>query len=76
MFYPDSIANLIAALQKLPGVGPKTAQRLAFFILTLPRDEVVQMARALVNAKDKTHYCRIVVISLTTSRCNLYRSTT
>ena len=59
MFYPDSIANLIAALQKLPGVGPKTAQRLAFFILTLPRDEVVQMARALVNAKDKTHYCRI-----------------
>lgn len=59
VFYPDSIANLIAALQKLPGVGPKTAQRLAFFILTLPRDEVVQMARALVNAKDKTHYCRI-----------------
>src|SRR5690554_6175473 len=46
-------------MQKLPGVGPKTAQRLAFFILTLPRDEVVQMARAMVNAKDKTHYCSI-----------------
>lgn len=59
MFYPDSIANLIEAMQKLPGVGPKTAQRLAFFILTLPRNEVVQMAKAMVNAKDKTHYCSI-----------------
>ncbi|NLZ92434.1 MAG: recombination protein RecR [Firmicutes bacterium] len=59
MVYPESIANLITALQKLPGVGPKTAQRLAFFILTLPREEVIEMARALVNAKDKTHYCRI-----------------
>ncbi|MCR3921279.1 MAG: recombination mediator RecR [Firmicutes bacterium] len=59
MFYPESIANLIESFQKLPGVGPKTAQRLAFFVLTLPREEVVQMARAMVNAKDKTRYCRI-----------------
>lgn len=59
MVYPESIANLIAALQTLPGVGPKTAQRLAFFMLTLPREEVLKMARAMVNAKDKTHYCKI-----------------
>ncbi|NLP36090.1 MAG: recombination protein RecR [Firmicutes bacterium] len=57
--YPEPIARLIEALQQLPGVGPKTAQRLALFILSLPREEVVKMARAMVEAKDKTHYCRV-----------------
>ncbi|NLZ39578.1 MAG: recombination protein RecR [Firmicutes bacterium] len=57
MVYPESIADLITALQKLPGIGPKTAQRLALFILTLPREEVIKIARAMVDAKEKTHYC-------------------
>jgi recombination protein RecR len=57
--YPESIARLIAAFQKLPGIGPKTAQRLALFVLSLPREEVVTIARALVEAKDKTRYCKI-----------------
>jgi recombination protein RecR len=59
MYYPESIARLIESLQKLPGVGPKTAGRLAFFILTLPREEVVGIARAMVDARDKTSYCRL-----------------
>ncbi len=59
MFYPEPIARLMEAFQKLPGVGPKTAQRLALFVLNLPREEVVFMARAMVDAKDKTKYCRI-----------------
>lgn len=59
MFYPEPIARVIEAFQKLPGVGPKTAQRLAFFVLSLPREEVVAMARAMVNARDKTRYCQI-----------------
>lgn len=57
MYYPEPIARLIEAFQKLPGVGPKTAQRLAFFVLGLPREEVVAMARAMVDARDKTRYC-------------------
>lgn len=57
--YPESIARLIAAFQKLPGIGPKTAQRLALFVLSLPREEVVTIARALVEAKDKTRYCKL-----------------
>lgn len=57
--YPESIARLIAAFQKLPGIGPKTAQRLALFVLSLPREEVATIARALVEAKDKTRYCKI-----------------
>ncbi|MBS4031924.1 MAG: recombination mediator RecR [Clostridiales bacterium] len=59
MLYPEPIARLIEAFQKLPGVGPKTAQRLALFVLNLPREEVVFMARAMVDAKDKTKYCQI-----------------
>lgn len=59
MFYPEPIARLIEAFQKLPGVGPKTAQRLAFFVLSLPREEVVGMARAMVDARDKTRYCSV-----------------
>ncbi len=58
MYYPKQIEDLIEALQKLPGVGPKTAQRLALFVLRLPRAEVVEMARALVDARDKTCYCK------------------
>lgn len=57
--YPESIARLIAAFQKLPGIGPKTAQRLALFVLSLPREEVATIARALVEAKDKTRYCKL-----------------
>lgn len=59
MYYPEPIARLIEAFQKLPGVGPKTAARLSFFILNLPREEVVGMARALVEARDKTIYCKV-----------------
>lgn len=59
MYYPEPIARLIEGLQKLPGVGPKTAGRLAFFILTLPREEVVGIARAMVDARDKTSYCQL-----------------
>jgi recombination protein RecR len=59
MFYPEPIARLIEAFQKLPGIGPKTAQRLAFFVLTLPREDVVGIARALVDARDKTRYCGV-----------------
>lgn len=58
MFYPEPIARLIESLQRLPGVGPKTAQRLAFFILSQPREDVLGMARAMVDARDKTRYCR------------------
>lgn len=59
MFYPEPIARLIESFQKLPGIGPKTAQRLALFVLSQSREDVVKMARSMVDAKDKTRYCRI-----------------
>lgn len=56
-YFPDSINQLIGELMKLPGIGPKSAQRLAFHLLRRERSEIVDLARALVNAKDKTKYC-------------------
>jgi recombination protein RecR len=55
----ETLQSLIEEFAKLPGIGRKTAQRLALHILKQPRDEVVQMARALVNVKDRIVYCSI-----------------
>ncbi len=56
--YAEPVARLIEALQRLPGIGPKTAQRLAFFLLKRPADEVRELAAALVAVKDRIVYCR------------------
>ncbi len=56
--YAEPVARLIEALQRLPGIGPKTAQRLTFFLLKRPADEVRELAEALVAVKDRIVYCR------------------
>ncbi|RKY88666.1 recombination protein RecR [candidate division KSB1 bacterium] len=53
------VDNLISKLSKLPGIGRKTAQRLSFYLLKLPREEVIGLARALVDIKDKIKYCKV-----------------
>ncbi|MTI93875.1 MAG: recombination protein RecR [Firmicutes bacterium] len=57
MKYYDSLANLIGHFQKLPGIGGKTAQRLAFFVLKMPEAEVKKFAAALVEARTKLLHC-------------------
>ena len=56
-FYAPPLENLIEQLCKLPGIGPRSAQRLAFFILSLPRDEAVRIAQAIIELKDKIGFC-------------------
>ena len=56
-YYPEPVARLIDALQRLPGIGPKTAQRLTFFLLKRPADEVRELSGALVAVKDRIVYC-------------------
>ncbi|OLC32857.1 MAG: recombination protein RecR [Candidatus Rokubacteria bacterium 13_1_40CM_4_69_5] len=58
MHYPEPVARLIDALQRLPGIGPKTAQRLTFFLLKRPREEVRELADALVAVKERIVYCQ------------------
>lgn len=52
------LANLYEQLRRLPGVGSKTAMRLAYHIIDMPADEVKQLAAALTRAKEDIHYCR------------------
>ena len=51
------IENLITELMKLPGIGRKTAQRLAFFILSMPEVDAKSIARAINEVKDKARFC-------------------
>jgi recombination protein RecR len=57
-YYPEPVARLIDALQRLPGIGPKTAQRLTFYMLKRPPDEVRELGDALFAVKEKITYCR------------------
>jgi recombination protein RecR len=54
-----SFAHLIKELTKLPGVGQKTAQRLAFFLLKLPRQEAIGIAQAMIDATEKNRFCSV-----------------
>lgn len=55
----ESVEALIEQFAKLPSVGRKTAQRLASYVLKMPREDVVEFARALVNVKDRVKECSI-----------------
>jgi recombination protein RecR len=57
--YPEPVARLIDALQRLPGIGPKTAQRLTFFLLKRPIDEIRELSEALLAVKERIVYCRV-----------------
>ncbi|MFD2673407.1 recombination mediator RecR [Marinicrinis sediminis] len=59
MYYPEPIAKLIDAFSKLPGIGNKTAARLAFHALRMKEEEVVDFAKALVNVKRNLTYCSV-----------------
>lgn len=59
MLLPGPIQDLIEAFSRLPGVGPKTASRLTFFLLRAPEDLSRDLAEALINLKSGTGTCRI-----------------
>jgi recombination protein RecR len=58
-YYIQPIARLISELSKLPGIGNKTAQRLAFYIINMPDEQVGQLASAIAEVKNKIRYCSV-----------------
>jgi recombination protein RecR len=56
---PDQLTRLIEQLQRLPGIGAKSAQRLAFHILKTPREEIERLAEAMRDVKDRVTYCSV-----------------
>lgn len=59
LYTSEALQQLIEEFSHFPGIGRKTAQRLALHVLKLPRDEVVQMAKALVGVKDRIRHCTV-----------------
>ncbi len=57
MEYTKPLANLVEYFQKFPGIGPKSAQRMAFFLLKMPSGEVEKFAQSMIVAKETIKYC-------------------
>ena len=57
--FPDSMSALMREFGKMPGIGPKSAQRLAFFILTHPETEARRLAESIVRLKQTVKFCKI-----------------
>ncbi|NQT11056.1 MAG: recombination protein RecR [Desulfobacteraceae bacterium] len=70
-FYPSSILNLIRNISRLPGIGEKTAERLAMHILRAPRREAEQLASSILEMKDKTKLCSTCYALSDSHICNI-----
>ncbi len=57
-YYSNQITRLIEELSKLPGIGAKSAQRLAFHIINMPKEQVERLSNTMVNAKEQVRYCK------------------
>ena len=74
MIYPKSIASLIEHFQRFPSVGPKSAQRMAFYLLRMPKSEVEKFAQSMLDAKENTKTCEICFNLSATSPCEICTS--
>src|SRR5512137_863284 len=75
LYTSEALEQLIAEFSKLPGIGRKSAQRLALYVMKRPREEIVAMARALVNVKDKIRTCSICCNITEQDPCSICSST-
>ncbi len=74
MIYPKSIAALIEQFQKFPSVGPKSAQRMAFHLLKMPKAEVEKFAQSIIEAKENTFACDTCFNMSSTNPCEICKS--
>ena len=70
-YYSPSIEKLIEAFEKLPSIGHKTAQRLAFYMLDLPLEEAEEFTNSILNAKKNLHFCSKCFNISDTDPCNI-----
>ena len=76
MEYTKPLAKLIEYFQKLPSIGPKTAQRLALHLLKMPLSEVEKFAEAMIEAKTTISYCDICFNMSSSNPCEICQNTT
>ena len=71
MLFARPLADLIAQFERLPGVGPKSAQRLAYHVLRMPEDDVRRLSEALVNARENLRFCDTCCNVSESERCEI-----
>ena len=74
-YYSTQITNLIEELRRLPGIGSKSAQRLAFHIINMPEEHVHRLAQTLVTAREKIRYCKYCCTLTDSEVCPICAST-
>ena len=72
-YYSTPIARLIDEFTKLPGIGRKTAQRLAFYVINMPLEEVEMLSQSIIDAKKNVKYCSICTNLTDKEVCNICR---
>jgi recombination protein RecR len=70
---PAPVAKLIDAFHKLPGIGPKSAQRLTYHMLRIPPEEALALAQAIIELKEKTVLCSVCQNVTESDPCNVCR---
>jgi len=65
------LLRLLEALEKLPGVGPRSAERMAFYLLRASREEVHQLAQAIADVKHRLRFCEVCFNVTETPRCHI-----
>ncbi|SFH75982.1 recombination mediator RecR [Pisciglobus halotolerans] len=73
MQYPEPISKLMDSYMKLPGIGAKTAARLAFFTIDMDEEDVTDFAKSLISAKRDLHYCSICGNITESDPCDICR---
>lgn len=58
-YYSSQISNLIQEFSRLPGIGPKSAQRLAFHIINMPKEQAHSLAETIIEARENVRYCKV-----------------
>ena len=74
MHYAKPLARLVGELEKLPGIGPKSAQRLAFYLLRIPEDEARQLADSILEVKQRIGTCQVCFNFTDQPVCDICRS--
>ena len=72
-YYSNQITQLIEELGKLPGIGPKSAGRLAFHIINMPQDQVQKLSDTIISAKTNVHYCKECCTPVSYTHLDVYK---
>ena len=71
MAYAKPLLRLLEALEKLPGIGPRSAERMAFYLLRTNREEARQLAQAIADVKDALRFCEVCFNLSESDRCEI-----